>query len=287
MPRLDVTAADLAARARAFRALHRAEAVFLMPNAWNAGSARLLEAGGFAALATTSAGIAYSLGRSDGSGAVSRSEMMDNIRRITHAVSVPVNADLEAGYGPTAADVAETIRLAIDAGAAGGNIEDATGDAAAPLFDAGTAAERIAAARAAADASGLDFTLTARSDAFLCGHPDAFDEAVQRCRLYAQAGADCLFVPGVRDSGVLAALVREVAAPMNVVMGLTGASLSVQELGAMGVRRISIGGSLARATFGLVRRAADEMRERGTFSFAEQQIPDAQLGRFFAEYDDE
>lgn len=272
-------------KGRIFRALHTAPGVVLMPNAWDAGSARMLAAAGFSAIGTTSAGIAFSHGVPDYDGRVTRPEMLDCVGRIAAAVDLPVSADLEAGYGIAPQDVAQTIALFIQAGVVGGNIEDYSGDAHCPLFDAVLASERIGAARQAADSSGLPFTLTARTDCYLAGVDDPFSEAVRRSNLYREAGADCLFVPGIRDAATIAALVREVDGPLSVVMGLAGASLNVAELAALGVKRISIGGSLARATFGLIRRAAQEMREQGSFTFADQQIPDNELCRFFAAWD--
>ena len=253
-----------------------------MPNAWDPGSACILAASGFQCLATTSAGIAYSLGQPDFEGCVSRSQMMERIHLIATAVTLPVSADLEAGFGAAPEDVAETIRLAIQAGVVGGNIEDLSGDPHTPLFDLELAADRIRAAREAAERSGIPFTLTARTDCYLANVPSPFAEAVRRANRFREMGADCLFIPGVKDAQTIAALVREIDGPINVVMGLTGSAFTVPELNSLGVRRISIGGSLARSTLGLVRRAAQEMREQGSFSFAEQQIPDAELCDFFA-----
>ena len=265
-----------------FRDLHASPQTFLMPNSWDPGSACMLAAAGFQCLATTSAGISYSLGQPDYEGCVSRSEMIDRIHLIAAAVDLPVSADLEAGFGASPEDVAETIRLAIQAGVVGGNIEDLSGDPRKPLFDIGLSAERIRAAREAADRSGIPFTLTARTDCYLAGVPSPFAEAVRRARLFREMGADCLFVPGLNDAETIASLVREVDGPINVVMGLTGTAFTVSQLGSLGVRRVSIGGSLARSALGLIRRAAQEMREHGSFSFAEQQIPDAELCSFFA-----
>lgn len=269
-------------RGERFRALHTGASTFVMPNAWDPGSACILAASGFQCLATTSAGIAYSLGQPDYEGCVSRSQMMECIHSIARAVDVPVSADLEAGFGAAPQDVAETIRLAIQAGVVGGNIEDLSGEPQAPLFDIGLASERIRAARESADQSGVPFTLTARTDCYLAGVPSPFSEAVRRINRYREMGADCLFVPGVKDAETIAALVREVDGPITVVMGLTGSAFTVSQLGGLGVKRISIGGSLARSALGLVRRAAQEMFQHGTFGFAEQQIPDAELCSFFA-----
>ena len=280
------TTPDLGAKADAFRALHRREGIFLMPNAWDEGSARMLASAGFAAIGTTSAGIAYSLGVPDYANRVSRERMMERVAAIAAAVDVPVNGDLEAGYGDAPEAVARTVELSVEAGLAGCNIEDWSGDAARGLYDRELAADRIRAAREAADASGVAYTLTGRSDCFLAGHPDPLAESIARVNLYREAGADCLFVPGLRDAESIARLVREVDAPVNHVMGLSAAALSVAELGRLGVRRISIGGSLQRATLGLVRRAAEEMRDRGTFGYASEQIADEELRRFFDAWGD-
>lgn len=266
-----------------FGQLHQGSQAFLMPNAWDAGSACILAASGFQCLATTSAGIAYSLGLPDVEGRVSRTQMMERIHQIASAVKLPVSADLEAGFGASPEDVMETIRLAIQAGVVGGNIEDLSSNSQTPLFDLDLAADRIRAAREAADCSGIRFTLTARTDCYLANVPSPFAEAVRRANRFREMGADCLFIPGVQDAETIAALVREIDGPINVVMGLTNSSFSVAQLNALGVRRISIGGSLARSALGLVRCAAQEMRELGSFSFAEQQIPDAELCDFFAD----
>jgi 2-methylisocitrate lyase-like PEP mutase family enzyme len=272
-----------AARARAFKALHDGPGLFLMPNAWNAGSARILAAAGFPALGTTSAGIAFSLGRPDYEGRLSRAESIEELDRIVAAVDLPVSADLESGYGTEPEDVVETIRQAIAAGAAGGSIEDYSGDPEAPLFEPARAAERIRAAREAADASGIAFTLTGRAECYLTGHPDPFAESVRRANLYREAGADCLYVPGVRDLETIAGLVREIDGPLNVLVGLAGAPFGLPQLRDLGVRRVSIGGSLARATFATVRRAAEEMSRDGTFGFTQDAVPDAELSAFFGD----
>jgi 2-methylisocitrate lyase-like PEP mutase family enzyme len=255
-----------------------------MPNAWDAGSAIVLAEAGFAAIATTSAGIAFSLGKPDhavpgGATPVSRSEMFDRIRQITAAVDIPVNGDLEAGYGEQPEAVAETIRLAIAAGLAGGNIEDYARGA---LYDEELAAERIAAAREVIDASGTEFVLTARTDGQLLSHPASLADGIRRANRYRQAGADCLYVPGVNKLEIIATLVNEIEGPLNVVMGLGDATLTVSDLLSAGVARISLGGSIARAALGFVREAAAELIERGTLSFAQVQIPQAELNAMFA-----
>jgi 2-methylisocitrate lyase-like PEP mutase family enzyme len=272
------------AKGEILRRLHTDGGTFLAPNAWNAGSARMLEAAGFLALSTTSGGIALSLGLPDYEGRLGRQEMMTRIGRIARAVDVPVSADLEGGYGPRPEDVAETIRQSVAVGVVGGNIDDYTGHAQEPLFDIELAAERIQAAREAADKTTIPYMLTARTDCYLCGRVDALREAVRRANRYHKAGADCIFVPGVVDHAEIVALVQEIEAPINVVVGFAGQPMTVQELAILGVKRISIGGSLARATFALIRRAADEMMTKGTFSFAEQQISDAELSSFFGSW---
>jgi 2-methylisocitrate lyase-like PEP mutase family enzyme len=257
-----------------------------MPNAWDVGSARMLESVGFAALATTSAGIAFSMGRPDhlfcGADArVERDEMLARVRSIAESISLPLNADLEAGYGADPRGVATTIRRAIDCGADGANLEDYTGDRRVPMFESDAACERIRAAREAIDASGVAFVLVARTDAFLIGHPHAFAEAVRRANLYRQAGADCLFIPGPSDATTIRDLVREVDGPLTVVMGLGGNALSVAQLAELGVRRVSIGASLARAMYYRIREAAQEMATHGTFTYADKQMPQAELNTIF------
>ena len=267
----------------AFRDLHAADGVFVMPNAWNAGSACMLEAAGFPAVGTTSAGIAYGLGLPDYEGALGRDAALEETRRIAGAVRIPVSVDAENGYGHTPEEVAETIRRVAETGAVGASVEDhavayGTGD----LYDRVLATERIEAAAAAAASLPFPFTLTARAECYLVGHPDPFGESVARAVAYRDAGADCLYVPGITGAETIGRLVREVGAPVNVVMGLAGSPMSVNQLEDLGVKRVSIGGSLARATFGLIRRAAAEIRDRGTFSYAEEQVPDSELCRFFA-----
>jgi 2-methylisocitrate lyase-like PEP mutase family enzyme len=255
-----------------------------MPNAWDAGSAIVLAEAGFAAIATTSAGIAFSLGKADhaipgGATPVPRSEMFERIRQIAAAVDIPVNGDLEAGYGDRPEAVAETIRLAIDAGLAGGNIEDYANGV---LYDEELAADRIAAAREVIDAGGTDFVLTARTDGQLLKSPATMADSIRRANRYRQAGADCLYVPVVNDLATIATLVAEIDGPLNVVMGLGAATLTVSALRSAGVARISLGGSIARAALGFVREGARELLERGTIGFAEVQIPQGELNALFA-----
>lgn len=269
-------------KGQAFRDLHEADGIFMMPNAWNAGSACLLEAAGFAAIGTTSAGIAFGLALPDYEGALSREEALEEAARIATSVDLPVSVDAENGYGHEPLEVVETIRQVAATGAVGANVEDYAASFGGPMYDRVQATERIAAARAAADELDFPFTLTARAECYLTGHANAFEESVARANLYREAGADCLFVPGVKDAATIGKLVKEIDGPVNVVMGLAGKPLALAELEALGVRRVSTGGSLARATLGLIRRAAEEIRDKGTFSYADQQIPDSELCKFFS-----
>src|SRR6266496_1947283 len=262
-----------------FRELHAGR--FVMPNAWDAGSAVVLVEAGFEAIATTSAGIAFSMGRGDhtlpdGAPAVSRDDMFTRISAITAASAVPVNGDLEDGYGAQPEQVAETIMLAREAGLAGGNIEDYDGR---ELYDVKLAIERIVAAR---EAAGPDFVLTARTDGQLLRTPTSLADSIDRANRFREAGADCLYLPGVNDLGTIRTLVQEIDAPLNVVLGLGTSTLTVDDLQAAGVTRISLGGSIARAALGLVRRAAQELLTKGTIDFAGDQIPQAELNQLFA-----
>ncbi len=272
---------DQARKAKTFRALHLDGPVLLLANAWNAGSARFLEIAGFEAIGTTSAGIAFSAGLPDG-GRIDRNEMIDQIGRIVEAVAAPVSADIENGYGAKPVDVADAVTATIAVGAVGANLEDSPDDRDAPLFETAHAVERLRAAREAADAARIEFTLNARTDAFLLGHADAFAESVRRANDYLAAGADCVFVPGVNDAETIGALVREIGGPLNVLAGGAPAQPNVAELQALGVRRISIGSSLANATFALMRKAAKEMREAGTFTFAGDAAPHAEMNALMA-----
>jgi 2-methylisocitrate lyase-like PEP mutase family enzyme len=277
-------------RGHRFLALHRSGPGFLMPNAWDAGSAIVLAAEGFAALGSTSAGIAFAHGRPDYAVqppglALDRDAMLAALRRIVQAVpQLPVNADLEAGYGDRPEAVAETVRLAIEAGAAGGNLEDADA-AGGGLFDIGLAGERIAAAREAIRASGRPFVLTARTDALMLGRcsPEAMADTVRRGRHYREAGADCIFPPGASDPATARRLVQEIGGPINLVLGLGESSGNARALVDAGVQRISVGGSIARAALGLVRRAARELRDQGSVSYAAGQIPQGELNALFAQ----
>ncbi|MDF2268312.1 isocitrate lyase/phosphoenolpyruvate mutase family protein [Streptomyces coacervatus] len=277
---------DSRERAEQFVQLHQ-EGCFLLPNAWDVGSARILEAAGFPAVATTSAGVAFSLGRPDHDffseqapeGRVGRETMIRRVREIADEVAVPLSADLEDGYGEAPETVATTISMTLAAGAAGGNIEDFTGDRTRPLHDEELAADRIRAARAAVDTNGSPFVLVGRTDVLLVG--GSLDEAVRRANAYLAAGADCAFVPGAADAATIGTLVRELDGPLNVVMGLTGGALSLDDLRALGVRRVTVGGSIARAMYGHLLRTARELADQGTFSYADAQIPQGELNRLF------
>lgn len=277
-------------KAKMFHEMHVNNGCFLMPNAWDVGTAKLLVSVGFKTIGTTSAGIAFSLGHPDNifcsaSARLDRNKMLTRIESIASSVSVPLNADLEGGFGDTPQIVAETIAMAIKAGAVGGNIEDYTGEKNKPLFDSSLAVDRIIAAREAIDNSGIPFVLVGRTDSVSINHPDGFTEAVRRANLYREAGADCLFVPGVSDSNTISRLVKEIVGPINIVMGLAGSDLSMSELKDLGVRRISIGGSLARAVYFQIHQAAIEMFEKGTFSYANEQIAQGELNRIFEMFD--
>jgi 2-methylisocitrate lyase-like PEP mutase family enzyme len=269
-----------------FRALHLAPAGFVLPNVWDAGSAVMLANAGFAAIATTSAGIAFSLGRPDYDSkrahlAVTRAEMFDRVRQIVDAVTVPVNGDLEAGYGDAPDVVAETIGMAIDAGLSGANIEDKDPKAD-RLYDETLAVERIAAARGTIDARGIPFVLTARTDAFLVPGDNPLAASVRRANLFRDVGADCLYPPGAGDLDVVRTLVREIAGPLNIVTGLGGVRLSPRALIDAGVQRVSVGGAIARSALGFIRECARELRERGTIRFADEQIGQGELNTLFA-----
>jgi methylisocitrate lyase len=244
----------------AFRRLHEA-GCFVIPNPWDVGSARLLAQLGFPALATTSSGFAWSLGKPDNH--VTLDEALAHLRAISAAVEVPVNADFEGGFAVSPRDVGRNVARAVETGIAGLSVEDASGDADEPLLDAGLAAERIAAARAAIDASGTGVLLTARSEGFIVGRPD-LAETIRRLTAYAEAGADCLFAPGLRSPADIRAVVEAARPrPVNVLAG--SAFTTVAELRDLGVRRISVGGALARAAWTGFLQAARELAEAGTF----------------------
>lgn len=264
-----------------FRALHARPGAFVIPNPWDAGTARILAGLGFEALTTTSAGLAFSLGRPDGAGVVTRAEALANARAIVDATELPVAADLENGYGHRPEDAAETIRLAAEAGLVGGSIEDATGDPRRPIYGFEQAVERVAAAVQAARALSFPFVLVGRAENFVHGRPDLAD-TIRRLQAFEAAGADALYAPGISAPEDIRSVCAAVGKPVNVVMGLQGAALSVAELTALGVRRISVGSSLSRAALGAFVRAAREIRARGTFSYAREAIPYAEANDLMA-----
>jgi 2-methylisocitrate lyase-like PEP mutase family enzyme len=267
-------------RYQAFRALHERPGAFVIPNPWNAGTARVLTALGFEALATTSAGYAFAVGRRDSAAGLTRDEILENAKSIAEATHLPVSADLEDGFGRPPEMCAETIRLAADTGLAGGSIEDATGDPNDPIYGFHLAVERVAAAAKAAH--DCQFLLTARAENFLHGRPDLAD-TIRRLQAFAEAGADVLYAPGLSSLEAIREVCASVFKPVNVVMGLKGATFSVEELAAAGVKRISVGGALARAALGAFVRAAREIKDKGTFTFAADAIPHAEAKAFMAD----
>jgi 2-methylisocitrate lyase-like PEP mutase family enzyme len=262
---------------QAFRALHERAGAFVIPNPWNAGTARILTALGFEALATTSAGYAFSVGRRDSSADLTRDEILENAKSIVEATHLPVSADLQDCFGRQPEVCAETIRLAADVGLAGGSIEDATGDPNDPIYPFDLAAERVAAAVKAARDCG--FLLTARAENFLHGRPD-LDDTIRRLQAFEAAGADVVYAPGLPSLNAIRQVCESVSKPVNVVMGLRGAIYSVEDLAAVGVKRISVGGSMARAALGAFTRAAREMKDKGTFMYAADAIPHAEVNGY-------
>jgi 2-methylisocitrate lyase-like PEP mutase family enzyme len=268
-------------KAENLRALHHADRPLVLANAWDAASARLVEDAGFPAVATTSAGIAYAWGFADGEH-IKRKQMLESVRRIAAAVTVPVTADVEAGYGPGPEAVARTVRDLISAGAVGLNLEDARGRRRRVLLKAALHAERIFAARAAGSDLGVPVVINARTDVFHAGKPSSktLAEAVERGNAYLEAGADSVFVPFVRDRETIAELVRGIRGPVNI-LAVPG-SPSVAELWALGVRRISVGAGIARAAYGMARRAARELHEQGTIELiTEWALPYDEMQRLF------
>ncbi|GAC1495308.1 MAG: isocitrate lyase/phosphoenolpyruvate mutase family protein [Gemmatimonadaceae bacterium] len=267
---------DAANRCRAFRQLHES-GCFVIPNPWDLGSARVLTQLGFPALATSSSAFAWSLGRRDNH--VSLEETLEHLRSIAHGVVVPVNADFEGGFAAAPDAVAANVAAATATGIAGLSIEDSTGDASRPLFDFSLADERIQAARRAIDESGTGVVLTARSEGFIVGRPD-LAETLRRLTAYAESGADCLYAPGIRRSADIAALVKAVAPkPVNVLVGTDFAT--VTGLADLGVRRISVGGALARTAWTGFLEAAKEIADHGTFAGLARAVPFATVNGFF------
>jgi 2-methylisocitrate lyase-like PEP mutase family enzyme len=271
-----------AEKANAFRAMHRGSKILLLPNAWDVASARIVEEAGYGAIATTSAGIAFSLGYPDGE-RIPRVEMMARIARIAKAVNVPVTADAEAGYGHRPEDATQTAREVIEAGAIGMNFEDGTDDPSRPLLDLQLQLERIHAIREAALKSGVLLVLNARTDTYLLqvGPPEKrYDETVRRLVAFRDAGADCVFAPGLKDTETIRRLVTDVQCPLNILAG--PGSPPVQQLEELGVARVSLGSSTMRATLGLLKRAAEELREQGTYSALDGAPAHADVNRLVA-----
>ena len=275
IPLMNTTQFERAAR---FRALHQRDGVFLLPNPWDAGSARLLAHLGFEALATSSAASAGTLGRVDGK--ISRDEALAHVRQIVQATDLPVSADLENGFSPEPAFVAETIRLAAEAGLVGGSIEDYTGDPNQPQYDLHHATERIAAAASAVKGFPFPFTLTARAENFIRGNPN-LDDVIQRLLAYEKAGADSLFAPALPDLQAIREVCAAVRKPVNFMVGVKGKSFTVSELAAAGVKRISFASSLYRAAMTGLLNAAQEIKGAGTFTYLQSTLTTAELNAHF------
>lgn len=271
---------EFAARRAAFRKLHES-GCFVIPNPWDIGSARYLRGLGFKALATTSAGFAYSSGLPDASWAVPRDMVLEHIAEIVTSVDLPVNADFEAGYAIDPEGVAENVRLCVETGVAGLSIEDATGDREEPLYDLPLAVERIKAAKAAIKASGSDVLLVARAECYLVGHPDPLAEALRRLEAYAAAGADLLYAPGAAKRADIEAIVKAVhPKPINILL-TSSAGLKIPELADLGVRRISVGSAMARAAWTGFIRAAREIAQENSMAGLDNIVPYAELNEFF------
>jgi 2-methylisocitrate lyase-like PEP mutase family enzyme len=273
---------DQAEKGRAFQALHAREELFVMPNPWDVGSAKMLAAMGFEALATTSSGFAHSLGRPDMANAVSREEIIAHVRALVAATPLPLSVDLEAGYGATPADVAETARMVIDAGAAGCSIEDNSYVAAGPLYPIPEAVRRLAAARKAIDAAGVPFVLTARAECFLVRHPNPLAESIRRLVAFEEAGADCLYAPGLTTRDEIDQVIAAVERPVNVLGGYGAEPMPIADLAAARVRRVSLGGWLANAAMSAAFVAAKEVLEGGTFDFIRTARAAGSLDQMFA-----
>jgi len=276
--RYDLHMLTQAEKGRVFRSLHEREGAFIIPNPWDRGTARLLAHLGFEALATTSAGYAFSAGKPDG--AIPRDEMIRHVAEMVSATDLPVSADLENGFGDTPEIAAETIRMGAEAGLAGGSIEDSSKNPEHPIYEKEHAAERIRAAAAVVRGLSFPFTLTGRAENYLHGRPD-INDTIARLQAYQEAGADVLYAPGLKTKEDIAAVVSSVDRPVNVVMGLQGVQLSLAELAAMGVKRVSVGGSLSRAALGAFLRAGKEMREHGTFTYANDAVSGREINELF------
>jgi 2-methylisocitrate lyase-like PEP mutase family enzyme len=271
--------ASQAEKGTTFRALHQRDRAFIIPNPWDVGTARLLQSLGFEALATTSAGFAFSIGKPDG--AVDRGTMLAHAADLVGSTDLPVSADLENGYGDDPAAVAETVRLAANTGLAGCSIEDVGARRQQAPYELLLAAERIRAAAEVVRSLPFPFVLTARAENYVIGHPDLRD-TIARLQAYQEAGADVLFAPGLKSKQDIVTVIGSVDRPVNVVMGLQGAQLTLAELSEIGVRRVSVGSALSRAALGAFLRAAREMQAHGTFTFAEDAVKYADINEMFA-----
>ena len=267
---------------KSFRALHEQEDIFVIPNPWDIGTARILAAMGFPALATTSAGMAFGMGVPEGS--VGREDSFAHCREIVNATSLPVSADLEKGFGDSPEAVANCIQQAADIGLAGCSIEDHTNRSDDPIFDFNLAVERIAAAVEVCRAQPSDFILTARSENFLWGRHD-LDDTIKRLQAFSDAGADVLYAPGLHDLDTIRIVCESVDKPVNVVMGMPGATFGIEELAEVGVKRISVGSAFARVAFGAFISAAREIKEQGSFTFSDAAMGFAELDGFFRSSD--
>jgi 2-methylisocitrate lyase-like PEP mutase family enzyme len=265
---------------RVFRGLHERQGVFVMPNPWDAGTARILSALGFEALATTSAGLAFSIGRRDSAASLTRDEVLQNARAIVEATDLPVSADLENCYAHEPRAAAEMIRLAAEAGVVGGSIEDATGDAAKPIYDFTLAVERVQAAVETARRLPFGLVLTARAENLIQGRLD-LDDTIKRLQAFEQAGADVLYAPGLRDLATIRAVVSSVRKPVNVVMTHGDPSLTLAQLADAGVKRVSVGGSLSRLALAAFMRGAREMADKGAFTWMRETVPSRELKAVF------
>ncbi len=260
---------------------HHQGPMIRMPNAWDAGSAKIMQDAGADAIGTTSAGIVYTMGRPDYEGALSRDETLYAVQNITNAVDIPVSVDSEDGYGDTPDDVNKTFKMLIEAGAMGGSIEDHPLTGGRELMSPEETIERIHAAREAIDRKKSSFVLTARAECFLVGHPDPLAESIRRLKLYEQAGADCLYVPGVRSREQIKAVLDALSSPVNILIGIKGFDIPFDELVTMGVRRISTGGSIMCATLGLIRNAVKGLGI-GNTDYRNDMIPHDELTKLFA-----
>jgi len=264
--------------AAAFAELHQRPGTFIIPNPWDVGSAILLAQAGFEALATSSAGYAFSIGKSDGN--VGRDETLAHAAEVVAATGLPVSIDLENGFGDAPENAAETIRLAAQTGAVGGSIEDRTKNADAPIYERAVAAERIRAAAEVVRSLPFPFMLTARAENYLVGKADLKD-TIERLQMYQEAGANVLYAPGLTSRDEIATLVKSVDRPVNVLMGIKGVQLTLADLSEMGVRRISVGSTLARCAIGALLRAANEMKDRGTFGFIDEAADSRMINSIF------